>query len=535
MKHSPAVRQVGLRAAVVLADMIGYLAVPASVLALSRGHVDAAIAASTLASASALLRAFLVGGVVAAAVRSTWRAVIAAARARPIETLATRREDEQSAVVLINAARDVAMYEATAVPQVVAKASALAAVVAATFVLLGPGWLALGALALAPVAAFAAWSGGRVRRAQREAWHAFTDLGLLVRVLVEAGAELRAHDREEGLVEKLVDRADVMARAERVVGFWSALATVAPAGFAVLLLAGPVRAGVAWIVAALAGPRATDVGVLGATSLLLGLGLARAVELVVRSTPSRRVLEAFLAAGTSRPVQRPVGGAVVDVGTAAMELEGVSYAYPGAAFATPHDVSLRWAPGEGLALLGENGSGKSTLALLLLGLLRPTAGRITVGGVPLAEIDGVAWHRRIAYVPQAPFVAPGCSVAWHVRLLAGDVVDAELEAALREVGLFDALVEHAKRRGVQPLDVPAGELSGGERQRMHLARALVQDADFVLLDEPEIGIDRSGRDLLRRLLASLATTRRVLVIAHDEAIVPESFARVVCARFSMAA
>jgi ABC-type Mn2+/Zn2+ transport system ATPase subunit len=121
-------------------------------------------------------------------------------------------------------------------------------------------------------------------------------------------------------------------------------------------------------------------------------------------------------------------------------------------------------------------------------------------------------------------------VAWHLRLFSGrPISDERLDAALAEVALLGVLEEHGRRAGKAPRDVPVGELSGGERQRMHLCRALLYDAELVVLDEPEVALDEAGRHLVRGLLERLAEDRRVLVVAHDPSIVPASFERISCA------
>src|SRR5690606_9441987 len=81
-------------------------------------------------------------------------------------------------------------------------------------------------------------------------------------------------------------------------------------------------------------------------------------------------------------------------------LDDVSYTYPGAATPALAQVSLTVAPGEALGIVGHTGAGKSTLVDLIVGLLAPTSGRVTAGGIDLAAL-GTAWRRRIGYVPQA--------------------------------------------------------------------------------------------------------------------------------------
>jgi ABC-type multidrug transport system fused ATPase/permease subunit len=208
----------------------------------------------------------------------------------------------------------------------------------------------------------------------------------------------------------------------------------------------------------------------------------------------------------------------------------VSVVHSGSATATPLDVTFTWKPDRGLAVTGVNGAGKSTLALVLLGLLECTDGRIKVGDVALADIEAASLRRRIAYVPQGAFISPGSTVGWHLGLLTETGPDpSRATEALAKVGLLDVLRGHAGLGG-DVLLVPVGKLSGGERQRMLLARALLQDAELMIFDEPEVALDSEGRTLLLRLLEELSVNRRVLVIAHDVAIVPASFAHLTLQR-----
>ncbi len=167
------------------------------------------------------------------------------------------------------------------------------------------------------------------------------------------------------------------------------------------------------------------------------------------------------------------------------------------------DVSFSLAAGETLALLGPNGGGKTTLLRALLGELPPLAGALRVatdcGAVPQTE------RSRLDYPVSALDVAtmgalPG--LAWWRR------------AGRRERELARRALE---RVGLGPLAGETfGRLSGGQRQRVLIARALVQDAGALLLDEPFSGLDRPSGEGLERLIAELAGEGRAVVIAtHD--------------------
>ncbi len=516
----------------VLLDVAARLALPAALLAFAHGLADAAVAASLASAVAAGGRSLLLGWWTERAIVRTWRRVVEAARRQPPAALRIRGQGEAAA--LVTAVRESAVYDAQTVPRLVALGVAMGAVALAVAALLGPALLALGGLLALLLGGLVAVGRKRLRHAYERAWEEFSDAARDTGVLIEASAELRAHGREESFTIALLERVGRMARQERSATAWQVVGGLLPAALAIAAMAGPVRAGAGWATATLgAAGRLADVGILGGAALVTAFSLLGAGESALRTGPLRRTLADFIASSAAA-VPAPRGGDTTparSLALAVIAFEGVSCVHPGAPHATPEGVSHRWSDARGLALSGPNGAGKTTLALVLLGLLAPTAGRITIDGVPLGALDLADYRRRIAYLPQGAFVAPGESVAWHLRLFAGrPVSDERIDAALSEVGLLDVLAQHAARARVAPRDVPAGELSGGERQRMLLARVLVHDAELVVVDEPEVALDHAGRDLVRTLLIRLAGDRRVLVIAHDASIVPSSFERLACAR-----
>ncbi len=178
--------------------------------------------------------------------------------------------------------------------------------------------------------------------------------------------------------------------------------------------------------------------------------------------------------------------------------------------------ALTWDATEPLALIGANGSGKSTLLALLLRLVDPTTGRVTIDGVDLREADAPALRARIGYVPQRPLVLEGMTIAEAMRLVAPAADDATLIGALEKLDLPRRLA----RRGGGILETPCAALSVGEAQRVAVARAIARDAELLVLDEPEAGLDPASRRALGELLSTLAEGGLKIVVAtqHDEVI-----------------
>lgn len=171
-------------------------------------------------------------------------------------------------------------------------------------------------------------------------------------------------------------------------------------------------------------------------------------------------------------------------------------------------ISLRLEPGELLAVLGGNGAGKSTLLKVLLGLLAPSAGTISVYGIS-PQANPVAARSRLAYVPENVAVYPHLSGAENLRYLLG-LADRRpdqqaLAAALREVDLPEAT-----------WNARAAGYSKGMRQKLLIALALLRDAPLLLLDEPASGLDPEATDQLATLLARLRDAgRSILMVSHD--------------------
>jgi ABC-type multidrug transport system fused ATPase/permease subunit len=208
-----------------------------------------------------------------------------------------------------------------------------------------------------------------------------------------------------------------------------------------------------------------------------------------------------------------------------IRFENVSFRYPGSDVDVLRDLNLTIHAHEALALVGVNGAGKSTLVKLLGGAYQPTAGRITVDGVDLAELDLAGWQRRIAAIVQdfLRFPLP----------VSDNVVFGAIERADDEV----ALAKVARESGIDDVvrGLPAGwdtvldksfdggvDLSGGEWQRVALARALFAvhaGAGVLVLDEPAAALDvRAEAELVERYL-ELTSGVASLIISHRFSVV----------------
>ena len=196
-----------------------------------------------------------------------------------------------------------------------------------------------------------------------------------------------------------------------------------------------------------------------------------------------------------------------------IEFTNVSFSYPGRSGPAIDRVSLEIRRGERLALIGRTGSGKSTLADLIMGLLEPAEGQISIDGTVLTAANRRRWRMNVAHVPQNLFLADtsiAANIAFGARACELDlerVVEAATKAQLHAfvAGLphgYDSLVGE---RGVR--------LSGGERQRLGLARAFYRQCDVLVLDEATSALDEETEAAVLQALDG-ARDRTIVMIAH---------------------
>jgi ABC-type multidrug transport system fused ATPase/permease subunit len=256
--------------------------------------------------------------------------------------------------------------------------------------------------------------------------------------------------------------------------------------------------------------------------------LGRAALLASMSPAFAGLARAWLELGKSRARVRPVAVRIErharpkSIGEeppplpALVALDRVAFTYSTCEPAVLNELVATWRPGEVLVLTGSNGSGKSTLLALLLGLVRPLRGSISVAGHDLESIDPRLWRQHIGYLSQRPFLPDRATVGEAMRLIAPDAEREELERALIQVKLWPVLSNRSPRA---PLDARVGSLSAGEKQRLALARVLARRSPLLLLDEPDANLDAEGLELLATLLRELAPGRMIVVAAHSPRLI----------------
>jgi len=208
----------------------------------------------------------------------------------------------------------------------------------------------------------------------------------------------------------------------------------------------------------------------------------------------------------------------------ALAAEAVCVRYPGMLTDALHHVTCRIPVGTCVALVGTNGSGKSTLLKAAAGLLPVAAGTLRLFGYPAG-----ACPERVAYLPQRGELDWRFPISVRRLVLTGRYVHL---GWLRRPGRRDlALAEAAlERLGLGPLaERQIGELSGGQQQRALLARALAQDADLLLLDEPLNAIDAQTQATVNGVLADLRRAGKTAIVAtHHLEDVEQIFDHILC-------
>jgi ATP-binding cassette, subfamily C, bacterial len=195
-----------------------------------------------------------------------------------------------------------------------------------------------------------------------------------------------------------------------------------------------------------------------------------------------------------------------------LRLEHVTFAYRSDDVAALQDVSIDIAAGTTVAIVGVSGSGKSTLADVVMGLLTPGAGRVTIDSVPLDAASRDAWRARIGIVPQDTFLFHD-TVRANLLWAHAEASEDDLRRALRLASAEDFVMALP-----QALETVVGDrgvlLSGGERQRLSLARALLRNPDLLILDEATSSLDSENEGRIRDAIENLHREVTIVVITH---------------------
>ena len=490
-----------------------------------------------LLAAAFALRGALGAGMAIAGHRAAWsvlselRTAVVHKRlaAQPIATDGT--SGSELAAVAVQGVEGLEGYFARYLPQVVLASVVPLIVIAATAVI---DWeSALIMLLTLPLVPVFMWLIGRYTEQRTlERWHALQRLQAhfldVVRGLPTLRAFGRAHD-ELTTLSAVSERYRATTMGTLRVSFLSG---------SVLELAATL--GVA-LVAVTAGVRLVN-GDLSLQTGLIVIVLAPELYLPFRrlgaeyhaSADGLAVAERMFAL-LDAPSAMPSGGArpAPNPAAAPIRFEQVAFSYSARSVPVLRGLDLELAPGETVALVGESGAGKSTVAALLLGLLGPTAGRISIGDVDVGDCDAEAWRRQIAWVPQHPTLLRG-TVADNIRLADPGASDRRVRDAAVLAGAAEVIAGLPK--GFATVVGDGGRaLSPGERRRIGLARAFLRDAPLVILDEPTADLDPDSVTVVSEALGRLREGRTVLLIAHRPELVSHADRIVVLAEGAAAA
>jgi len=172
--------------------------------------------------------------------------------------------------------------------------------------------------------------------------------------------------------------------------------------------------------------------------------------------------------------------------------------------------------GQITAIVGPSGAGKTSIADLIVGLVSPQSGNVSLDDVPLQDIDLRAWRQSVGYMPQDTFLLHE-SIFTNITLGDRTLTEADAEAALRAAEAWDFIAPLP-----EGMHTPVGErgarFSGGQRQRIAIARALIHKPQLLILDEATAALDPLSEAAICETVRKLRGTTTILAISHQPAV-----------------
>lgn len=259
-----------------------------------------------------------------------------------------------------------------------------------------------------------------------------------------------------------------------------------------------------------------SMGGLIACNMLAGRAMAplsQVASMLSRLQQSRMALKS-LDMLMNLETEKPEAGQYVEFGYLehSLTLEGVSFKYPETERFALDRVSIHIRLGDKVGVIGRMGSGKSTLGRLCVGLYQPTEGAVKLGGVDIRQLDMVDLRSRVGYVSQDNYLFYG-TVRENIAFGMINPDDRMILRASNIAGVTDFV-----RSNPAGFGMPVGErgmsLSGGQRQSVAIARALLQDPDILILDEPSSNMDNSSELALKQRLAATLGNKTLILVTH---------------------
>lgn len=345
-----------------------------------------------------------------------------------------------------------------------------------------------------------------IRRRAGRFQSASLDFATSLNEISQLGLELHVFEVQDEVEHQLEGLITHTASSERKVRFAQGSLPPLYTGLAYLSLIA--------VVGFVAGSHTSNLTALGSVllvmlrSLTYAQSLQTSVATIALSVPFVERLQHQLALYRADRQDRD-GAALAHIGV--LKVDDVSYSYVEGQPVLRH-VAFSIQPSEIVGIVGPSGSGKSTLVELMLGLRQPDKGRITSNGRVIAEYATSDWARKITFVPQRAHLIAG-SVADNIRFYRPDVSSDDIERAAGLAHIREE-IERFPEGFERELGAASGRLSGGQEQRICIARALVEQPDILILDEPTSSLDVHSENLIRQTLLELKERMTVIIIAH---------------------